>query len=165
MIDEKLRQKHLDYLKIAAQMSTMSKCQSVQVACLFVRENRIISTGINGTPAGFKNCDWFFDKNTVKQHDSVRTEHHIFSDDTEIHAEMNAIIHAAKEGISLKNCALYCTVEPCNNCVKHLVALGIKDVFYTNSYDILELNEYNKLIRKEINITKMLRKKLQIKGN
>lgn len=50
------------------------------------------------------------------------------------HAEQNAIIQAAKEGISLKGCVLYCTHQPCVVCAKMIINSGIKEVIYKEGY-------------------------------
>ena len=63
---------------------------------MIVKDNRIISIGYNGTPAGYVNCDEVFDKNNF----NVET-HHKFSSKFEVHAEMNAILYALKNGSKL----------------------------------------------------------------
>ena len=136
MIDQ-----HKVFLRIALELAKLSKCQSYQVAALFVRDGRIISTGINGSPSGCKNCCEVFDKSTVKQTD-IRTKHVDFSNTTEIHAEENGIIQAAYYGISLKDSVLYCTLEPCGGCLKKLIALKIKEIYYFEKYDRMTYNEY-----------------------
>jgi deoxycytidylate deaminase len=52
----------------------------------------------------------------------------------EVHAEMAALLDAAKRGVSVQGCTLYCTTFPCHNCAKHIVAAGICEVFYIEPY-------------------------------
>ena len=54
---------------------------------------------------------------------------------TKIHAEMNAIIWAAREGISIDGATIYVTLEPCSDCSKNLIASGIKRIVYDKSYE------------------------------
>lgn len=128
------KEKHKIFLQIAELFAKMSHCVSYQVCAIFVRNNRIISTGINGTPAGHKNCDDIFGGYDLSIPEN-REAHKLFSDANEIHAEANGILNAALNGISLKDCILYCTLRPCEQCLKKIIALGIKEVYYSQSYD------------------------------
>ncbi|MGI5846063.1 MAG: deoxycytidylate deaminase [Alphaproteobacteria bacterium] len=136
------------YLFKAACMATMSHCVSRKVAAIIVKNGREIATGINGTPENCTNCDEIFPpKNSC---DYNRDEHHQFQLMHEIHAEMNAIAFAAKNGISTNKATLYCTTEPCNDCLKAIIAAGIKRVVYSEKYsyahrDKLMLANLNKL--------------------
>ena len=84
--------------------------------------------GYNGTPVGFDNCCEVFDK------DFDAEEHHNWSNVNEIHAEMNAILFAAKNGISIDAAEMYCTLHPCNHCLKNLIQSGIKKIYYIEEY-------------------------------
>jgi dCMP deaminase len=125
-------------MNIAKEISTASNCISKQVGAVLVKDGRIISTGYNGTPKGYVNCcDYMINKE--------RDTHHEWSLKYEIHAEMNAIIFAAREGISILGSTLYCTMEPCSECTKNIIASGIKEIYYSTSYEYSntpELNEF-----------------------
>lgn len=123
-------QLHTVFLKIAKEFSVLSHCMSHKVGCVIVKNNRIISTGINGTPSGIINCDEVFSADTFN-----REEHKIFSDKWEIHAEMNAIISCAREGISCKDSDIYCSLMPCQQCIKNISMSGIKNIYYIDRYD------------------------------
>lgn len=129
------KQRKIDkvFLDICDTFSTLSHCVSKQVASVIVKDNRIISTGINGTATGLKNCDEIFDK---KKFD--RKKHHEFSNDFEIHSEMNAVFNAAKNGIAIDGCTLYCILEPCLDCSKNLSMTGIKRIVYKIKYDLMD---------------------------
>lgn len=115
------------FIDIATEISKASKCISKQVGAIIVKDGRILSTGYNGTPAGYTNCSDYNKEYTP--------EHHLWSKQYEIHAEMNAIIWAARTGISIEGATLYCTYEPCNECTKNIAASGIKKVVYLKSYE------------------------------
>ena len=117
-----------NFINIAHELASASKCVSKQVGAVIVKDGRILSTGYNGTPAGYTNCceHW---------NDEYTSEHHEWSKTYEIHAEMNAIIWAAREGISIKNATIYVTLEPCSDCSKNIIASGIKRIVYDKSYE------------------------------
>ena len=117
-----------NFINIATELATASKCVSKQVGAVIVKNGRILSTGYNGTPAGFTNCCDYWDGKYTK-------DHHEWSKTYEIHAEMNAIIWAAREGISIKDATIYVTLEPCSQCSKNLIASGIKRIVYSKSYE------------------------------
>jgi len=95
-----------------------SSCHRLNVGCLLVKENRIISQGYNGSLSGHP-------------HKSVVVNNHEM---TTIHAEQNAIIDCAKRGVSCKDCVAYITHFPCIHCLKMLIQAGIKKIFYINDY-------------------------------
>jgi len=117
-----------NFINIATEIASASKCVSKQVGAVIVKDGRILSTGYNGTPAGFQNCCDFWDGNYTK-------DHHEWSKTYEIHAEMNAIIWAARKGISIEGGTIYVTLEPCSECSKNLIASGIKRIVYLKSYE------------------------------
>lgn len=118
-------------MNIAHEISKLSHCVSHKVGVILVKDGRILSTGINGTPKKFKNCDQVFDEN-----DFDRNEHHRFSENYEIHAETNAIAFAAENGISIKDSIMYSTLHPCNGCLKMICNSGIKKIYYDEEYDL-----------------------------
>ncbi|MEN8303155.1 MAG: deaminase [Campylobacterota bacterium] len=117
-----------NFINIAMELATASKCVSKQVGAVIVKNGRILSTGYNGTPAGFINCCDHWDN-------EYTPEHHEWSKTYEIHAEMNAIIWAAREGISIEDATIYVTLEPCSECSKNLIASGIKRIVYAKEYE------------------------------
>jgi len=118
----------INFINIAKELASASKCVSKQVGAVIVKDGRILSTGYNGTPAGHTNCCDHWDGEYTK-------DHHEWSKTYEIHAEMNAIIWAAREGISIDGATIYVTLEPCSECSKNLIASGIKRVVYDKSYE------------------------------
>lgn len=113
-------------------LAGLSKCRKIKVGCMIVNNGRIISTGVNGTPKGICNCtDHFINHSDVE----FLQEHSAWSMDNEVHAEMNALLYAAKTNVEVtSDCVVYCTLEPCNNCLKHIAATGIKDIYFGQYY-------------------------------
>ena len=127
---------HNAMLDIAEILSQLSKCVSYKVGAVIVKDGRIISSGVNGTPSKFVNCNKVFNEN-----DFVRDSHHAFSEKYEIHAELNAILNAAKTGISIEGADIYVNYQPCYNCLKNIAGSGIRRIFYRNFYDKFEEDE------------------------
>ncbi|MEA3499000.1 MAG: dCMP deaminase family protein [Campylobacterota bacterium] len=117
-----------NFINIAIEIASASKCVSKQVGAVIVKDGRILSTGYNGTPAGYTNCVEHWDGEYTK-------DHHEWSKTYEIHAEMNAIIWAARKGISIEDATIYVTLEPCSECSKNLIASGIKRIVYKTAYE------------------------------
>lgn len=117
-----------NFINIAHEIARASKCVSKQVGAVIVKDGRILSTGYNGTPSGYVNCCEYWDG-------KYTNEHHEWSKTYEIHAEMNAIIWAAREGISIKGATIYVTLEPCSDCSKNIIASGITRIVYDKSYE------------------------------
>lgn len=118
-------------MEITEQIATWSSCLRRQVGAVIVRDKRILTTGYNGAPAGVENC--------VEKGECLRNRLKIESGTHaeicySVHAEQNAIIQAAREGLSLKGCVLYCTHQPCVVCAKMIINAGIKEVIYKEGY-------------------------------
>lgn len=121
----------LIYLRMASELAAFSKCVSLHVACLLVKDGRILSTGVNGTPAGWINCSEQFPQGKCPEHNQWSNAH-------EIHAELNAVIWAARTGIAIENATAYVTHSPCVQCAKNLIAAGIRRIVYAERYDRTE---------------------------
>jgi len=124
---------HTVYLKMCQELSTLSKCSKHKVGAILVKNNRIISNGLNGSPAGFINCCEKF--HGIDTHSEPgKSLHRVWSEKFEIHAEMNAILFAAKSGVNTNNTILYCNLEPCFNCLKHAITAGVKEIYYAQTH-------------------------------
>jgi len=103
-------------------------------------EGHILSTGYNGPVKGLKNCiDTGICIRALKmgEHKSGEGLQYCVAS----HAEMNAISFAARNGISLKDGIMYCTTQPCSECMKLIIQAGIKEIYYIDPYSD-EMNEY-----------------------
>ena len=90
-----------------------------------------MTTGYNGAPAGVKTC--------VERGECLRRKLNVPSGTRQevcyaIHAEQNAIIQAARLGVSIEGATLYCTHQPCSVCAKMIVNAGITRVVYGEGY-------------------------------
>ena len=128
-----------NFINIAFEIASASKCVSKQVGAVIVKDGRILSSGYNGTPAGFMNCKDHWNGEYTK-------DHHEWSKTYEIHAEMNAIIWAARKGISIEGATIYVTLEPCSECSKNLIASGIKRISYAKPYEHTQSDVISKFI-------------------
>ena len=129
-----------NFINIAKEIASASKCVSKQVGAVIVKDGRILSTGYNGTPPGYTNCTDHWDGEYTK-------DHHEWSKTYEIHAEMNAIIWAAREGISINGATIYVTLEPCSDCSKNIIASGITRIVYDKSYEHTNSDVVTKFIK------------------
>ena len=112
------------FLRLATHISEWSKDPSTQVGCVVVGPDREIrSTGFNGLPRGIEDNDERLNNREVKY-------------PLICHAEENAIMHAARIGMSLKGCTVYVTWPPCTSCARSLIQAGISSVFYPENTDI-----------------------------
>lgn len=107
-------------MKIALEVSKSSYANKMKVGAILVKDNRVISTGYNGTLAGLDNqCE-----------DETNTTY-----DYVVHAEANAIVNAYKLGINdLSDCSIYITHTPCANCLKLIAQTGIKLIYFNKLY-------------------------------
>lgn len=141
-------------MELAQRIAKQSHCISKKIGCVIVKDTRIISIGYNGTPSGYINCDQYFEKNQwIIQDNQWRMHHHNWSNIHQIHAEMNAIMFAAKNGISVDGATLYCNYFPCQHCLKNLVQTGIIRIVYKNEYDLGQYDqEFLKFITNNMKI-------------
>lgn len=113
---------HTYFMKIAEQAATRSTCDRKKVGAVIVRDKTILSTGYNGSIRGMPHCD-------EVGHDMVNG-HCVAT----IHAEANAIIQAAKNGVMIEGSEIYTTASPCWNCFKLIANSGIKKIYYGEFY-------------------------------
>jgi dCMP deaminase len=126
------------YMDIAHVVATRGNCLRRKVAAVILRDQRIISTGYNGTPRGVKNCiDGGCPRCAGRQPSGAGLHDCICA-----HAEENAITQAAYHGISLRGGVMYCTLSPCLICARMIVNAGIAEVVFEKEY------EYHEAIRK-----------------
>ena len=122
------------FMQVADLVSKKSTCIRKQVGAVLVHDNRIISIGYNGTPAGMRHCCDHF-KNADTTAPDFMDEHRKFSAFRELHGEQNALAFACKNGLETDGCTMYVTLSPCSACAKSILAAGIKKVYYKEKYD------------------------------
>ena len=114
------------HMKVAEVYSNLSSAIRLKVGAIVVKDNRVISIGYNGTPAGWNNeCEY-------TRVDDVGTS--FVTKPEVIHAEANAIAKLAKSNESGDQADMFITHAPCLECAKMIYTSGIKKVYYKNVY-------------------------------
>ena len=107
------------FMNMAEEISKRATCPRLMVGAIIVKDNQILATGYNGSVKGARHCDCYLENNRC-----VRT----------IHAEQNAIVQAAKKGVSVEGATIYVNHEPCTNCIKFIIQSGIEKVYFKYPY-------------------------------
>ena len=126
---EKINKQRKEYLNwdqyfmgIAKLSAMRSKDPSTQVgACIVGDDNRILSIGYNGTPNGYDDSFFPWDR----EGEPLNTKYFYVC-----HAEMNAILNYRGNRKELENAKVYVDLFPCNECAKIIIQSGIKEVIY-----------------------------------
>jgi dCMP deaminase len=113
---------HTYFMNIARQVATRSTCSRKHVGAIIVRDKTILSTGYNGSIRGLPHCDDI-------GHD-LEGGHCVAT----IHAEANAILQAAKNGVMIDGADIYTTASPCWNCFKLIANAGIQAIYFGEFY-------------------------------
>lgn len=118
-------------MSIARAVGARATCDRGKSGAVIVRNKRILSTGYVGAPVGLPHCDddghlikEVYDKDGKLHQHCVRTTH----------AEMNAIVQAARHGVSIEGGTVYCKMEPCLDCAKAIINAGLKRVVCEKKY-------------------------------
>jgi dCMP deaminase len=106
------------FMNIARVVSTRATCDRRRVGAVIVRDRAILSTGYNGSVAGLPHCDEV--GHMMEDGHCVAT----------IHAELNAVIQAARNGVRIEGASIYITASPCWSCFKVLANAGIRRICY-----------------------------------
>jgi len=127
---DKWDRRFMELVKVIAEWSSCYQSNR-KIGAIIVKNKRIITTGYNGAPSGYPSC--------VERGECLRRKANIESGTKQemcyaIHAEQNAIVQAAKLGVSIEGATLYCTHQPCIICAKLIVNSGIVRVVYEEPY-------------------------------
>ena len=129
------------YMKMARTWGNNSHAIRKKVGAFIVKDNAIISDGFNGTPKGFENdCE---DENGETKWEVI-------------HAEANAIGKIAQSTNSSKGATLYCTLSPCRECAKLILASGISKAIYDRQHsntDGIKLLKYGGVTVEQLELT------------
>lgn len=121
--------------ELTAQRST---CNRGHVGAVIVRDYSILSTGYNGAPSGLPHCTDVGCLVYESRNPNGEIEENCFRS---IHAEINAIAQAAKNGVSIRGANIYITHSPCFHCLKVLINIGITTVYYRKPYKLRTINQ------------------------
>jgi len=112
------------FLKLAMLASERATCPRMHCGCVLVKNNRVLSTGYNGSLPGQPHCEEI--GCLVENNHCIRTNH----------AEINALVQAATQGNNLEGATAYVTNMSCTTCAKALIAAGVKRiVVFTDFHD------------------------------
>lgn len=110
------------FMRIAAEVASRATCDRKHVGAVIVRDKSILATGYNGSIRGLGHCDE--EGHMMEDGHCVRT----------IHAEANAVIHAARHGIRIEDAGIYVTASPCWGCFRMLANAGITRIVFGEFY-------------------------------
>lgn len=119
------------FLEMAVLVGSRSTCDRGRPGCVITKDNHIVATGYAGSPVGQPHCDEIGHELEKRYHDDGTVSEHCVRT---THAEQNALIQAARHGISVFKGSLYCTMTPCYTCAKLIVNAGIKHVYALEDY-------------------------------
>lgn len=115
-----MKEKFIDlFMKFAEETAKVSSANRLQVGAVVVKNNRVISIGYNGTPAGWDNACEDADGNTKSE---------------VMHAEENAILKLARDGESGSGSWMFLTHAPCIHCARMIHGVGINTIVYGKEY-------------------------------
>jgi len=133
------------FMTITRQVAERSTCLRAKVGAVIVRDRNIMATGYNGSPAGLPHCIdagcLIYESRTPDgeiETNCYRT----------IHAEINAITQAAKNGAPIRDADIYVTHTPCIHCMKVLINTGIRNIYFEKEYKrhtVADLLKYSKI--------------------
>lgn len=123
-------QKELDgvYMQTALAHASLSKAVRAQVGAVLVTSHGVTLTGYNGTPRGLDNCCEELKPQAFPHEPALVTKPEV------IHAELNCIMKAAREGVSCIDSTVYVTLAPCVQCSAMMVQAGVKRLVYKTPY-------------------------------
>jgi len=110
------------FMNIASVVASRATCDRKHVGAVIVRDKTILSTGYNGSIRGMPHCSEV--GHMMEDGHCVAT----------IHAETNAVLQAAKNGVSIDGATVYVTASPCWNCFKMITNAGIRRIVYGEFY-------------------------------
>ncbi|MBA2661254.1 MAG: cytidine/deoxycytidylate deaminase family protein [Bradymonadaceae bacterium] len=126
------------FMAIATQVATRATCDRKHVGAVIVRDRTILSTGYNGSVRGLGHCDEV--GHMMEAGHCVRT----------IHAECNAIIQAAKNGVAIEGASIYVTASPCWPCFKMIANAGIQRIIFGEFYRDERIYEFARVLEIEL---------------
>lgn len=143
---------HEYFMNIARQVATRATCDRKSVGAVIVRDKTILSTGYNGSIRGLPHCT---DAGHMMEDDHcVRT----------VHAEANAIVQAAKNGVRIEGGDIYTTASPCWNCFQLIANSSIERIYYGEFYRDTRSIEIARELGIELVDLSELRERLEIQA-
>jgi dCMP deaminase len=126
------------YLVVLEAVRKRSTCDRGKSGAILVKNGRLISTGYVGAPVGMPHCDevgHLIELRHMERPYTKESQRHCIRT---VHAELNAILQAARFGISIEGAVMYCTMVPCYECAKAIVNVGLSRVIAVYPYQSQE---------------------------
>lgn len=126
------------FMQIARVVAARATCDRGRSGCVITKDKQVLVTGYVGSAKGLPHCDEVgHDMKTVTHEDGTKSEHCMRT----THAEQNAIVQAAKLGVSINEGTLYSKMTPCLACARMIVNAGINRVVCEKKYQLAEESE------------------------
>jgi dCMP deaminase len=126
------------FMNIAREVATRSTCDRKFVGAVVVRDRSILATGYNGSIRGLTHCDE--DGHLMEDNHCVRT----------VHAEANAIVQAARNGVRIEGASIYVTASPCWGCFRLIANAGIVRIVFGEFYRDKKIFEFSQKLGIEL---------------
>ncbi len=119
------------FVGITEAVAGRATCDRGRSGCVIVKDKQILVTGYVGAPKGMPHCDEVgHQMKTMRHEDGSETKHCVRT----AHAEQNAIVQAAKRGVSIDGSTIYCKMTPCSTCAKMIINSGVVRVVCEKRY-------------------------------
>lgn len=119
------------FMEVCRAVAKRATCDRGRSGCVISKDKQILVTGYVGSPKGLPHCDEVgHQMKTMTHEDGHQTQHCVRT----AHAEQNAIVQAAKNGVSIDGATLYCKMTPCSVCAKMIINSGIKEIICEKRY-------------------------------
>jgi len=125
-------------MNIAREVATRSTCDRKFVGAVIVRDRSILATGYNGSIRGLPHCDE--EGHLMEDNHCVRT----------VHAEANAIVQAARNGVRIESASIYVTASPCWGCFRLIANAGIVRIVFGEFYRDNKIFEFSQKLGIEL---------------
>lgn len=126
------------FMEVCRAVAKRATCDRGRSGCVIARNKQILVSGYVGSPKGLPHCDEVgHQMKTMTHEDGRQTQHCVRT----AHAEQNAIVQAAKVGVSISGATLYCKMTPCAVCAKMIINSGVKKVICEKRYHAGEESE------------------------
>src|SRR6201987_3105100 len=120
------------FMRIATEVASRATCDRKHVGAVIVRDKSILATGYNGSIRGLPHCDE--EGHLMEDGHCVRT----------VHAEANAIVQAARNGVRIDGAGIYVTASPCWGCFRLIANAGINRIIFGELYRDPKIHDYAK---------------------
>lgn len=126
------------FMRIATEVASRSTCDRKHVGAVVVRDRILLATGYNGSLRGLDHCDDV--GHLMEAGHCVRT----------VHAEANALVQAARNGVGVDGAGIYVTASPCFSCFKLIANAGVRRIVFGEFYRDQRIFEFSRALDIEL---------------